>query len=155
MGRVIRTIFLLEYLSDVQLRRQITASTNKVEAYNGFAKFLFFGGEGVIGEHDREEQEKSVKYNDLAANAVIFQNVVDMTYAIRDLQREGYPVTLGCTRRSQPLPHADRQALWRVSREAGCATHSTGCGYDAICAGSRRSGYWHASLIPIFARISA
>lgn len=93
VGRVIRTIFLLEYLSNLQLRQEITASTNKVEAYNGFAKFLFFGGEGVIGEHDREEQEKCIKYNDLIANAVIFQNVVDMTYALRDLIREGYPVT--------------------------------------------------------------
>jgi TnpA family transposase len=93
VGRVIRTIFLLEYLSNLQLRQEIIASTNKVEAYNGFAKFLFFGGEGVIGEHDREEQEKCIKYNDLVANAVIFQNVVDMTYAIRDLVREGYPVS--------------------------------------------------------------
>jgi TnpA family transposase len=93
VGRVIRTIFLLEYLSNVQLRQEIIASTNKVEAYNGFAKFLFFGGEGVIGEHDREEQEKCIKYNDLVANAIIFQNVVDMTYALRDLIREGYPVT--------------------------------------------------------------
>jgi TnpA family transposase len=92
VGRVIRTIFLLEYLSNVKLRQEITASTNKVEAYNGFAKFLFFGGEGVVGEHDRDEQEKCIKYNDLVANAVIFQNVVDMTYALRDLIREGYPV---------------------------------------------------------------
>jgi hypothetical protein len=92
VGRVIRTIFLLEYLSNVKLRQEITASTNKVEAYNGFAKYLFFGGEGVIGEHDREEQEKCIKYNDLVANAVIFQNVVDMTYALRDLIQEGYPV---------------------------------------------------------------
>ena len=64
-----------------------------MEGYNGFAKFLFFGGEGVIGELDREEQEKCIKYNDLVANAVIFQNVVDMTYAIRALIREGYPVS--------------------------------------------------------------
>lgn len=93
VGRVIRTIFLLEYLSDLRLRQQIQRETNKIEAYNGFAKFLFFGGEGVIGELDREEQEKCIKYNDLVANAVIFQNVVDMTYALRALIREGYPVS--------------------------------------------------------------
>ena len=46
----------------------------------------------MFGEHDREEQEKYIKYNDLVANAVIFQNVVDMTYVLRDLIRERYPV---------------------------------------------------------------
>src|SRR5712671_5878469 len=35
---------------------------NKVEAYNGFAKWLFFGGEGIIAENDPEEQEKMIKY---------------------------------------------------------------------------------------------
>ena len=39
---------MLEYLGDAQLREHITATTNKVEAYNGFAKWLNFGGEGVI-----------------------------------------------------------------------------------------------------------
>ncbi len=29
-----------------------TASTNKAEAYNGFSKWLFFGGEGVIARED-------------------------------------------------------------------------------------------------------
>ncbi|WP_144488603.1 Tn3 family transposase, partial [Bacillus sp. ABP14] len=29
LGRVIRTIFLLKYISDMKLREQITASTNK------------------------------------------------------------------------------------------------------------------------------
>ena len=48
LGRVVRTVFLLEYLSDAQLREHITATTNKVETYNGFAKWLNFGGEGVI-----------------------------------------------------------------------------------------------------------
>jgi TnpA family transposase/uncharacterized coiled-coil protein SlyX len=52
LGRVIRTIFLLQYISDIELRQQITASTNKMEAYNGFSKFFFFGGEGVISEND-------------------------------------------------------------------------------------------------------
>jgi len=33
------------------------ATTNKLEAYHGFTKWLFFDGKGVIGERDLEEQE--------------------------------------------------------------------------------------------------
>lgn len=87
-----RTVFLLQYISDIQMREQITGSTNKAEAYNGFSKWFFFGAEGVIADNDPEEQEKAIKYNGLVANAVIFQNVVDLTYILRDLVREGYPV---------------------------------------------------------------
>lgn len=92
LGRVVRTLFLLRYISDLPLRQQITASTNKAEAYNGFSKWLFFGGEGVIAENDPEEQEKAIKYNDLVANAVVLSNVVDMTQCLEELVREGYPV---------------------------------------------------------------
>lgn len=93
LGRVVRTAFLLSYISDMELREQITATTNKVEAYNGFSKWLFFGGEGVIADNDPEEQEKVIKYNDLVANAVIFHNVVDQTRILRELKEEGFPVT--------------------------------------------------------------
>jgi len=42
----------------MELREQITATTNKkVEAYNGFSKWLFFGGDGVIADNDPEKQE--------------------------------------------------------------------------------------------------
>ncbi|BAQ63191.1 mobile element protein (plasmid) [Geminocystis sp. NIES-3708] len=90
LGRVIRTIFLLEYISDLKLRQQITATTNKVEAYNGFSKWLFFGGEQIITTNDIEEMEKRIKYNDLVANAVIFHNVVELTNILQQLQKEGY-----------------------------------------------------------------
>jgi TnpA family transposase len=92
LGRVVRTVFLLRYLSDATLREQITVGTNKVEAYNGFAKWLHFGGEGVIEAVDLEEQEKRLKYNHLVANAVAIHNVVDLTRAVRALLQEGYPV---------------------------------------------------------------
>ena len=92
LGRVVRTVFLLQYISDMQLRQQITAVTNKVEAYHGFAKWFFFGGEGVIANNDPEEQEKIIKYNDLIANAVVFHNTVDLTSVLGQLKREGYLV---------------------------------------------------------------
>jgi len=70
---------LLEYLSNAQLREQFTASTNKVEAYHRFAKWLFFGGEGWLLEIHPDEQEKRLKYNHLLTNAVAIQNVIDLT----------------------------------------------------------------------------
>ena len=93
LGRVVRTVFLLKYISDIELREQIGATTNKVEAYNGFSKWSFFGGEGVIAENEPEEQEKRIKYKDLVANIIIFQNVVDMTTIIRELHGEGYEIS--------------------------------------------------------------
>ena len=90
LGRVVRTVFLLQFISDKELRQQITAATNKVESYHGFSKWFFFGGEGVIGRNDPEQQEKLIKYNDLVANAAIFHNVVDLTEVLQQLLHEGY-----------------------------------------------------------------
>jgi len=91
LGRVVRTVFLLEYISTLELREQIQGATNKVEAYHGFTKWLSFGG-GTIAALDPEEQEKRLKYLDLVAHAVLLQNVVDMTEALPQLAREGHRV---------------------------------------------------------------
>jgi TnpA family transposase len=93
LGRVVRTVFLLQFVSDPELRESITAAQNKVEAYNGFAKWVFFGGEGVIAQNDPDAQEKAIKYNDLVATAAVFQNVVDMSVGLRNMIEEGFPVT--------------------------------------------------------------
>jgi len=70
------------------LRQEVTANTNKIESYNGFAKWLSFGGD-VIAENEPEEQQKRLRYNDLIASAVILQNTADMMRALRDMVAEG------------------------------------------------------------------
>jgi TnpA family transposase len=85
-------VFLLNYISDARLQRQITATTNKVESYHGFSKWCYFGADGVIAENDPEEQEKRIKYNDIVANACILHNVVDMTAVLRQLLVQGHEV---------------------------------------------------------------
>jgi len=90
LGRVVRTGFLLRYLSDLDLRRTILRAMNKSESFNGFLKWLFFGGEGIISENRREEQRKIIKYNHLVANLVIFHNVVTMTKGIHQLAAAGH-----------------------------------------------------------------
>jgi len=50
LGRVVRTVFLLKYLSDPTLRRTIQGATNKSEAFNKFIQWVSFGGGGLIAE---------------------------------------------------------------------------------------------------------
>ncbi len=45
LGRVIRTMFLLNYIHDLELRKMIQSATNKSEEFNQFTKWLFFGND--------------------------------------------------------------------------------------------------------------
>lgn len=90
---MIRTLFLLEYISNVDLRETITEQTNKVEAYNGLSKWCSFGGNVLVASNDDIEMEKAVKYNDLLTNAVMLQNISDMTNIIAELVDEGHTIT--------------------------------------------------------------
>jgi TnpA family transposase len=91
VGRVVRTVTLLRYLSEPALREDITAATNKVESYNGFSGWLMFGND-VIGRNDPAEQEKIIKFNSLVANCVIFHTALDMMAVIRELVTEGWVI---------------------------------------------------------------
>lgn len=92
LGRVLRTVFLLKWISSLSLRQTVTGETNKIEAYNGFAKYLSFGGD-VIPENEPDEQQKRLRFNDLIASAVILQNTVDMMHAMQQLSDEGTSVS--------------------------------------------------------------
>jgi len=68
------------------------SNTNKIESYNGFAKWLSFGGD-VIAVNEPDEQQKRLRYNDLVASALILQNTVDMMRTLVSLQKEGWKIT--------------------------------------------------------------
>ncbi|MCA0402500.1 MAG: Tn3 family transposase [Proteobacteria bacterium] len=93
LGKVIRTTFLLEYIADKELRQIITATTNKVESYNGLSDWIRFGSSQLVASNDPDEMEKSIKYNTLIANCIMLQNVVDITDICHELQEEGYKIT--------------------------------------------------------------
>ncbi|HEY9835250.1 MAG TPA: transposase, partial [Stenomitos sp.] len=94
LGRAIRTGFLLQYLSDEELRTTILAATNKCEAFNGFTKWLSFGGAGIIPTNNRDEQRKIIKYNHLVANCLIFYNVFEVSRILNELIQEGHAIDI-------------------------------------------------------------
>jgi len=99
LGRVERTLFLLRFFSNMEVRRVIRAETTKIEAYNDFLDWVSFGGP-VIKSGDPVEQEKQLKYASLVANAVMLSNVADLTTIFASMARDGHPVTpalVACT----------------------------------------------------------
>jgi len=91
LGRVVRTMFLLRYINEPDMRRTIHAATNKSEQFNDFAKWLMFGGD-VIAENLRHGQRKVIKYNQLVANMVILYNVQWMSRKLKELQAKRHPI---------------------------------------------------------------
>jgi TnpA family transposase len=92
LGRAVRTIVLLRYLSEPELREGITTVTNRVEAFHGFSGWLMFGNEGILADNDPEHQEKIIKFNELLANCAIYHTTLDITEAVRQLLAEGEEV---------------------------------------------------------------
>jgi TnpA family transposase len=89
LGYVIRTQFLLEYISNIELRETITATTNKVEQYNQLCDWASFGSLELVASNDEDEMEKAIKYNDIITNSVILQNIIDMSDVIYQLTQDG------------------------------------------------------------------
>jgi TnpA family transposase len=93
LGRAIRTLFLLKYISDPEVRSVIQAATCKSEEFNAFVQWAMFGNQGIIADNLRTQQSKIIKYNHLVANMVILHNAVNMTRVIDQLIAEGVDIT--------------------------------------------------------------
>jgi TnpA family transposase len=92
LGRVVRTIFLLNYINDPELRKMIQASTCKSEEFNEFISWVRFGDGGVISDNLRFNQDKMIKFSHLLANILIFHTVVFQTKGVNKLRDSGMDI---------------------------------------------------------------
>ena len=92
LGRVERTIFLLNYINDPEMRRMIQAATCKSEEFNQFIAWIRFGGGGVISDNMRPNQRKIIRFNHLLANMLVFHTVAYQTKAINKLRAQGIEI---------------------------------------------------------------
>ena len=119
LGHAVRTGFLLDYLSDIELRRLIQTATNKSERFNQFLQWIAFGGGALASEGIRDEQRKFIKYNHLVANLLIFHNVVTMSNALERLAAEGYALDADLIACSSPYltGHLNRFGRYALNRD--------------------------------------
>ncbi|MBF0290237.1 MAG: Tn3 family transposase, partial [SAR324 cluster bacterium] len=55
-GRVIKTLFLLKYIDDLELRQSIEKQLNKLESSNKFGKAVFYGNNQEFQQATKDEQ---------------------------------------------------------------------------------------------------
>lgn len=86
MGRIEKTIFILDYISSESMRRRIQRGLNKGEAMNALARAIFFGKHGELRERALQDQLQRASALNILINAISVWNTVYLGKAT-DLSR--------------------------------------------------------------------
>jgi TnpA family transposase len=89
IGRVERTLFMLDWMQDSDLRRRVQNGLNKGEARNALARALFFNQLGELRDRTRENQDGRASGLNLLTAAIVLWNTVYLGKAIEQLRAGG------------------------------------------------------------------
>lgn len=84
LGKVLKTIFLCQYIGSENIRREIHAGLNVVENWNGSLGFIFFGKGGEMASNRPEDQEISVLALHLIQNCLVYVNTLMLQRVLAD-----------------------------------------------------------------------
>lgn len=80
-GRIIKSIFILKYIDDVEWRQSIEKQLNKGELANKFSAAISFADQNIL-ESLKEDQEIAVMCKTIIQNIIILWNYIELTKII-------------------------------------------------------------------------
>jgi len=86
IGRIEKTIFLLDYISNKPLRRRIQRGLNKGEFMNALARAIFFGKRGELRERELQDQLQRASALNIIINAISVWNTAYLQKAIEHIK---------------------------------------------------------------------
>ncbi len=89
VGRVNKTLYLLNYIDDEDYRRRILTQLNRGEGRHAVARAICYGQRGEIRKRYREGQEDQLGALGLVTNAVVLWNTLYMQEALSHLRQSG------------------------------------------------------------------
>ena len=123
LGRIERSLFILDWLQSVELRRRVHAGLNKGEARNALARAVFFNRLGEIRDRSFEQQRYRASGLNLVTAAIVLWNTVYLERATNALRSHGRTVDDDLLRYLSPLgwEHINLTGdyLWQSSVKVG------------------------------------
>ena len=92
VGRIERTLFILQWLQSKELRRRVQAGLNKGEARNALARAVFFNRLGEIRDRSFEQQKYRASGLNLITAAIVLWNTVYIERAVNALRELGQEI---------------------------------------------------------------
>ncbi len=92
LGRIERTLFSLEWMQSVELRRRVQVGLNKGEAKNALARAVFMNRLGEIRDRSFENQRYRAGGLNLIVAAIILWNTVYIDRAVQSLRDSGIKI---------------------------------------------------------------
>ncbi|WP_341318414.1 Tn3 family transposase [Paraburkholderia sp. IMGN_8] len=89
IGRIERTLFILDWLQNVELRRRVHVGLNKGEARNALARSVFFYRLGEIRDRSFEAQRYRASGLNLVTAAIVLWNAVYLQRAVQAMLARG------------------------------------------------------------------
>jgi TnpA family transposase len=87
-GKLIKTIFLLTYMDDLDLRQAIQKQLNKIELSNKFSSAVFFDNNQEFKQGTREEQEIAMACKILLQNAIVLWNYLYLSHLLMTAEND-------------------------------------------------------------------
>ena len=84
LGKVIKTIFLCQYLQEEALRRDINDGLQVIENWNSANDFIFYGKGGEMATNRLEDQEVAVLALHLLQIALVYINTLMLQHILAD-----------------------------------------------------------------------
>ncbi len=106
LGRAVKTIFILRYAGDAELRARVHLQLNRGEARHALARRLFLANQGAFRVGDYEEIMNKASALALFSNAVLVWNTVHIAEIVAALERQGQLVEAEHLARISPLANA-------------------------------------------------
>jgi Tn3 transposase DDE domain len=105
LGRVIKTLHVLEYAHDPAYRRTIHHLLSRGERRNSLARAIFHGQRGQLRRHYQVGQENQLDSLGIMINVIVLWQTVYIQAALDHLAAKGYPIDPADVARLTPLGH--------------------------------------------------
>jgi TnpA family transposase len=87
-GQIVKSLFILRYIDDVQLRQDIEKQLNKVELSNRFTRAIAVGSPREFLHAEKEEQEIAESCNRLIKNSIICWNYLYLSQKLATAEND-------------------------------------------------------------------